>query len=336
VLQATLPEDITAQDVANAAQTLFEAIGSIDDKPDFFADMAFIFKQLMSAPSNSIETAGASVPYVLDQILRHFLTADGNFMINTVAPHSIFMKVDRPALVNANAVTYSTITIPRSVFPGDVTVGSVAIAIYPNARLFVQNRTSYTVVSPVYSINVKDAPLQFQDPVCATLAHIVPINDYKSCVYWSYEKSTWDTTGCWVDSTGESHSTCCCTHLTDYALVTGNCTANQYVTTDNVCAPVTMCSLSQYEKIAPTHTSDRECAPRDEDTLSPGVIVLIVFGSLTLVIQVFVVVWLIRRWRKPKYEQLPSMEETMARIIGRIRSMPSKRGLRVPFLQSDQ
>ncbi|KAJ8262306.1 hypothetical protein GJAV_G00164980 [Gymnothorax javanicus] len=89
--------------------------------------------------------------------------------------------------------------------------------------------TNYTVVvnSPVItaSINKESNKVYLTDPVYFTLKHLQQSEEYfnPNCSFWSYSKRTmtgyWSTQDCRLLHTNRTHTTCSCTHLTNFAVL---------------------------------------------------------------------------------------------------------------------
>ncbi|XP_053169428.1 adhesion G protein-coupled receptor L2 isoform X14 [Hemicordylus capensis] len=74
------------------------------------------------------------------------------------------------------------------------------------------------------SINKESSRVYLTDPVLFTLAHIDPDNYFNAnCSFWNYSERTmmgyWSTQGCKLIDTNRTHTTCACSHLTNFAIL---------------------------------------------------------------------------------------------------------------------
>ncbi|XP_072853962.2 adhesion G protein-coupled receptor L2 isoform X9 [Pogona vitticeps] len=74
------------------------------------------------------------------------------------------------------------------------------------------------------SINKESSRVFLTDPVLFTLAHIDPNNYFNAnCSFWNYSERTmmgyWSTQGCKLIDTNKTHTTCACSHLTNFAIL---------------------------------------------------------------------------------------------------------------------
>ncbi|KAM4640819.1 adhesion G protein-coupled receptor L2 isoform 11-T13 [Discoglossus pictus] len=86
------------------------------------------------------------------------------------------------------------------------------------------------------SINKESSRVYLSDPVFFTLEHIDP-NNYinANCSFWNYSERTmmgyWSTQGCKLVETNKTHTTCACSHLTNFAILMAH---REIVYTDRV------------------------------------------------------------------------------------------------------
>ncbi|XP_030310722.1 adhesion G protein-coupled receptor L2 isoform X5 [Calypte anna] len=74
------------------------------------------------------------------------------------------------------------------------------------------------------SINKESSRVYLTDPVHFTLEHIDPDNYFNAnCSFWNYSERTmmgyWSTQGCRLVDTNKTHTTCACSHLTNFAIL---------------------------------------------------------------------------------------------------------------------
>ncbi|XP_073449766.1 adhesion G protein-coupled receptor L2 isoform X10 [Aquarana catesbeiana] len=74
------------------------------------------------------------------------------------------------------------------------------------------------------TINKESSRVTLSDPVQFTLEHIDPNNYFNAnCSFWNYSERTmmgyWSTQGCRLVETNKTHTTCACTHLTNFAIL---------------------------------------------------------------------------------------------------------------------
>ncbi|XP_016155658.1 PREDICTED: adhesion G protein-coupled receptor L2 isoform X7 [Ficedula albicollis] len=74
------------------------------------------------------------------------------------------------------------------------------------------------------SINKESSRVYLTDPVHFTLEHIDPDNYFNAnCSFWNYSERTmmgyWSTQGCKLLDTNKTHTTCACSHLTNFAIL---------------------------------------------------------------------------------------------------------------------
>ncbi|XP_075038082.1 adhesion G protein-coupled receptor L2 isoform X13 [Mixophyes fleayi] len=74
------------------------------------------------------------------------------------------------------------------------------------------------------SINKESSRVFLTDPVFFTLKHIDPDNYFNAnCSFWNYSERTmmgyWSTQGCRLVETNKTHTTCACSHLTNFAIL---------------------------------------------------------------------------------------------------------------------
>ncbi|KAM7046280.1 PREDICTED: adhesion G protein-coupled receptor L2 isoform X1 [Sturnus vulgaris] len=74
------------------------------------------------------------------------------------------------------------------------------------------------------SINKESSRVYLTDPVHFTLEHIDPENYFNAnCSFWNYSERTmmgyWSTQGCKLVDTNKTHTTCACSHLTNFAIL---------------------------------------------------------------------------------------------------------------------
>uniref|UniRef100_A0A8C9VWS3 Adhesion G protein-coupled receptor L3 n=2 Tax=Scleropages formosus TaxID=113540 RepID=A0A8C9VWS3_SCLFO len=89
--------------------------------------------------------------------------------------------------------------------------------------------TNYSVIvnSPVITaaINKESNKVYLSEPVIFTVKHLQQSeeNFNPNCTFWSYSKRTmtgyWSTQGCRLVGTNRTHTTCSCTHLTNFAVL---------------------------------------------------------------------------------------------------------------------
>uniref|UniRef100_A0A3P9AB52 Adhesion G protein-coupled receptor L3 n=1 Tax=Esox lucius TaxID=8010 RepID=A0A3P9AB52_ESOLU len=133
---------------------------------------------------------------------------------------------------HGNSITLSANTLKQHGRNGEI---RMAFVLYRNigAYLSTENAsmklgseamaTNYSVIvnSPVITaaINKENTKVYLSDPVIFTLKHLFNPN----CSFWSYSKRTmtgfWSTQDCRLLGTNRSHTTCSCTHLTNFAIL---------------------------------------------------------------------------------------------------------------------
>ncbi|XP_020844332.1 adhesion G protein-coupled receptor L2 isoform X4 [Phascolarctos cinereus] len=74
------------------------------------------------------------------------------------------------------------------------------------------------------SLNKESSRVYLTDPVLFTLEHIDPDNYFNAnCSFWNYSERTmmgyWSTQGCRLVDTNKTHTTCACSHLTNFAIL---------------------------------------------------------------------------------------------------------------------
>ncbi|XP_061489462.1 adhesion G protein-coupled receptor L2 isoform X3 [Rhineura floridana] len=74
------------------------------------------------------------------------------------------------------------------------------------------------------SINKESSRVYLTEPVLFTLAHIDTNNYFNAnCSFWNYSERTmmgyWSTQGCKLIDTNKTHTTCACSHLTNFAIL---------------------------------------------------------------------------------------------------------------------
>ncbi|XP_078500957.1 adhesion G protein-coupled receptor L2 isoform X4 [Lissotriton helveticus] len=74
------------------------------------------------------------------------------------------------------------------------------------------------------SINKESSRVFLTDPVYFTLQHIDTVNYFNAnCSFWNYSERTmmgyWSTQGCKLVDTNKTHTTCACSHLTNFAIL---------------------------------------------------------------------------------------------------------------------
>ncbi|CAB1351684.1 unnamed protein product [Coregonus sp. 'balchen'] len=89
--------------------------------------------------------------------------------------------------------------------------------------------TNYSVIvnSPVITaaINKENNKVYLSEPVIFTLKHLQQSKESfnPNCSFWSYSKRTmtgyWSTQDCRLLGTNRTHTTCSCTHLTNFAVL---------------------------------------------------------------------------------------------------------------------
>ncbi|XP_065529747.1 adhesion G protein-coupled receptor L2 isoform X6 [Lathamus discolor] len=91
---------------------------------------------------------------------------------------------------------------------------------------FVGRNSTIAVNSHVIaaSINKESSRVYLTDPVHFTLEHIDPDNYFNAnCSFWNYSERTmmgyWSTQGCKLVDTNRTHTTCACSHLTNFAIL---------------------------------------------------------------------------------------------------------------------
>ncbi|XP_069837591.1 adhesion G protein-coupled receptor L2 isoform X3 [Dendropsophus ebraccatus] len=89
-----------------------------------------------------------------------------------------------------------------------------------------RNSTRVAVNSDVIaaSLNKESSRVFLTDPVYFTLKHIDPHNYFNAnCSFWNYSERTmmgyWSTQGCRLIETNLTHTTCACSHLTNFAIL---------------------------------------------------------------------------------------------------------------------
>uniref|UniRef100_A0A8C3HVH4 Adhesion G protein-coupled receptor L2 n=1 Tax=Chrysemys picta bellii TaxID=8478 RepID=A0A8C3HVH4_CHRPI len=91
---------------------------------------------------------------------------------------------------------------------------------------FVGRNSTIAVNSHVIaaSINKESSRVYLTDPVLFTLEHIDPDNYFNAnCSFWNYSERTmmgyWSTQGCKLIDTNKTHTSCACSHLTNFAIL---------------------------------------------------------------------------------------------------------------------
>ncbi|XP_006003473.1 adhesion G protein-coupled receptor L2 isoform X2 [Latimeria chalumnae] len=92
----------------------------------------------------------------------------------------------------------------------DVSIGNSTIAV-----------NSHVIAA---SINKESSRVYLTDPVHFTLKHIDPNNYFNAnCSFWNYSERImmgyWSTQGCKLIDTNKTHTTCACSHLTNFAIL---------------------------------------------------------------------------------------------------------------------
>ncbi|XP_003478853.1 adhesion G protein-coupled receptor L4 [Cavia porcellus] len=82
------------------------------------------------------------------------------------------------------------------------------------------------VISSVISVSINSNPptLYELEKITFTLSHMkITGKDKTQCVFWNYSSDTmngtWSPEGCEVTDSNETHTTCCCNHLTHFAIL---------------------------------------------------------------------------------------------------------------------
>ncbi|KAJ8008299.1 hypothetical protein DPEC_G00103400 [Dallia pectoralis] len=139
---------------------------------------------------------------------------------------------------HGNSITLSANTLKQHGRNGEI---RMAFVLYKNigAYLSTENAsmklgseamaTNYSVIvnSPVITaaINKENTKVYLSDPVIFTLKHLQHSKESfnPNCSFWSYSKRTmtgfWSTQDCRLLGTNRSHTTCSCTHLTNFAIL---------------------------------------------------------------------------------------------------------------------
>ncbi|XP_019899114.2 adhesion G protein-coupled receptor L3 isoform X4 [Esox lucius] len=139
---------------------------------------------------------------------------------------------------HGNSITLSANTLKQHGRNGEI---RMAFVLYRNigAYLSTENAsmklgseamaTNYSVIvnSPVITaaINKENTKVYLSDPVIFTLKHLQHSKESfnPNCSFWSYSKRTmtgfWSTQDCRLLGTNRSHTTCSCTHLTNFAIL---------------------------------------------------------------------------------------------------------------------
>ncbi|XP_034635217.1 adhesion G protein-coupled receptor L2 isoform X13 [Trachemys scripta elegans] len=91
---------------------------------------------------------------------------------------------------------------------------------------FVGRNSTIAVNSHVIaaSINKESSRVYLTDPVLFTLEHTDPDNYFNAnCSFWNYSERTmmgyWSTQGCKLIDTNKTHTSCACSHLTNFAIL---------------------------------------------------------------------------------------------------------------------
>ncbi|XP_019357055.1 PREDICTED: adhesion G protein-coupled receptor L2 isoform X5 [Gavialis gangeticus] len=91
---------------------------------------------------------------------------------------------------------------------------------------FISRNSTIAVNSHVIaaSINKESSRVYLTHPVHFTLEHIDPDNYFNAnCSFWNYSERTmmgyWSTQGCKLVDTNKTHTTCACSHLTNFAIL---------------------------------------------------------------------------------------------------------------------
>ncbi|XP_006021683.1 adhesion G protein-coupled receptor L2 isoform X12 [Alligator sinensis] len=91
---------------------------------------------------------------------------------------------------------------------------------------FIGRNSTIAVNSHVIaaSINKESSRVYLTHPVHFTLEHIDPDNYFNAnCSFWNYSERTmmgyWSTQGCKLVDTNKTHTTCACSHLTNFAIL---------------------------------------------------------------------------------------------------------------------
>ncbi|UYV65989.1 hypothetical protein LAZ67_3006074 [Cordylochernes scorpioides] len=85
-----------------------------------------------------------------------------------------------------------------------------------------QSYLDTTVInSRIVSVSLGRQPVfQLSQPVVVTFKHLQEVNvSNPICVYWSYENKDWSEDGCRVQTFNRSHTSCACSHLTNFAVL---------------------------------------------------------------------------------------------------------------------
>nr|XP_014343826.1 PREDICTED: adhesion G protein-coupled receptor L1 [Latimeria chalumnae] len=136
-----------------------------------------------------------------------------------------------------SAIQLSSNTIKQNSRNGVV---KVVFILYNNLGVFLstENATVKMAVDPgagvpsivvnsqiiAASINKESSRVFLTDPVIFTLSHLEPKNHFNAnCSFWNYSERSmmghWSTQGCRLVETNKTHTTCACSHLTNFAVL---------------------------------------------------------------------------------------------------------------------
>lgn len=134
------------------------------------------------------------------------------------------------AVNEASKVTGFSINASRVVGARANTSVSLAATVveFSNDALFPDNTSGTSVVSSVLlaSLGVPVSGLADEDRICGTYRHAASSTHANAsseprCVYYDHGASAWSLDGCKATFTNTTHITCCCNHLTAFAVVVG-------------------------------------------------------------------------------------------------------------------
>ncbi|XP_030850244.1 uncharacterized protein LOC100889793 [Strongylocentrotus purpuratus] len=132
---------------------------------------------------------------------------------------------------NVGGTVQAAIVIgPDSIDEG--TMGNIAFTVYRDDALFVMDggqdnqvgsndgRRNITINTNVIGASLGTSETKtLNAPVTITLAHKQQNATSPQCVYWEYSTNAWESDGCDMTNTSETHTECQCNHLTNFAVL---------------------------------------------------------------------------------------------------------------------
>ncbi|XP_062578601.1 adhesion G protein-coupled receptor L2-like [Saccostrea cucullata] len=173
----------------------------------------------------SMETTGFNIAENLQEEESIVSSTENLFM----EVSAVKVAEDKPALTYPSSRdqkwTDDQITIPMEnieALSDDGGITKVVVFVYQNMEDLMTTQDNSTVInSHIMSASLSPQTVKLKKPVTFTLKLTKALHGSLTpvCAYWEFRDSEWSTSGCWRVNFNLTHTTCRCSHLTNFAVL---------------------------------------------------------------------------------------------------------------------